>query len=561
MGTTLRPCLRAALAALLVFTVLAAPAVPAGAEPAGAHSPPVDGPVVDLWRPPPTPYGAGNRGIDYRTEPGEGVRASAAGEVTFAGSVGGSLHVTVLHEDGLRTSYSFLASVSVRRGDAVGRGQVVGTASERLHFGARAGERYVDPGLLLGGGEVAVHLVPVALRSPQPEATERHWLAGIAATGLARVASAVAWAADSAVVPHYVAQWVGLAGHLGDLRDRARLFSDGQDGCTPSSSPLPPRPPGRRIAVLVAGFGSRGGDASILGLDTEALGYAAADVAQLSYRGGRVPGVGNLLGVPVTGYEPADSTVDIRTSAQHLRELLASIRAAHPGVPVDVFAHSQGGVVARVALGRDGDGLDPRLPEVGHLVTLGTPHHGTDLATAGALLLTTRAGELAAAVASRATGGELALDSDAARQLAETSGLVRGLAERRLPPGTAVTSIAARGDLVVPALHSALEGATNVVVALDGVRAHGALPSSPEAHREVALALAGAGPTCRRVGPDLTIAAGISLAQDAVGTIAGVAGLVLDGHRVRPSSRIGMLPPGDDDLDPPCPAAGCGGGG
>lgn len=560
MGTTVRPRRRAVLAALLVVTILAVPAGPAGAEPVGAHSPPVDGPVVDPWRPPPAPYGAGNRGLDYRTVPGDEVRASAAGEVTFAGPVGGSLHVTVLHEDGLRTSYSFLASVAVRRGEAVGRGQVVGTAAEHLHFGARAGERYIDPGLLLGGGEVAVHLVPVPLRSPQPLATERRWLAGIAAAGLARVTSAVAWAADSAVVPHYVAQWAGLAGHLGDLRDQARLFSDSQEGCTPSSSPVPSRPPGRRIAVLVAGFGSRGGDASILGLDTEALGYAAADVAQLSYRGGRVPGVGDLAGVPVNGYEPADSTVDIRTSAQHLRELLASIRAAHPGVPVDVLAHSQGGVVARVALGRDGDGLDPRLPEVGNLVTLGTPHHGTDLATAGALLLTTRAGELAAAAASRATGGSLTLDSDAARQLAETSGLVQGLAGRRLPPGTAVTSVAARGDLVVPALHSGLEGATNVVVALDGISAHGMLPSSSQAHREVALALAGAGPTCRRVGPDLMVAAGISVAEDAVGTAAGVAGLVLDGHRVRPSTRIGMLPP-DVDLAPPCPPAGCGGGG
>ena len=68
--------------------------------------------IVDHFRPPPTPYGAGQPG-PRRAHRARARRcvASAAGEVVFAGAVAGTLHVTVLHADGLRTSYSFLAAV------------------------------------------------------------------------------------------------------------------------------------------------------------------------------------------------------------------------------------------------------------------------------------------------------------------------------------------------------------------------------------------------------------------------------------------------------------------
>ena len=80
------------------------------------YRPPVDAPVTDPFRPPLTPYGPGNRGIEYATVPGTLVRAAADGLVVFAGPVAGALHVTVLHGDGIRTSYSFLAVIRVRRG-------------------------------------------------------------------------------------------------------------------------------------------------------------------------------------------------------------------------------------------------------------------------------------------------------------------------------------------------------------------------------------------------------------------------------------------------------------
>ena len=126
-----------------------------------SYRPPVAAPVVDPFRAPPTPWAAGNRGIDYATEPGTRVRAAADGEVVFAGMVGGSLHVVVRHPDGVRTSYSFLHTVLVHQGDSVVRGEPVGTAGARFHFGARIGDDYVDPARLLGGtGPARVHLVP-----------------------------------------------------------------------------------------------------------------------------------------------------------------------------------------------------------------------------------------------------------------------------------------------------------------------------------------------------------------------------------------------------------------
>jgi murein DD-endopeptidase MepM/ murein hydrolase activator NlpD len=115
--------------------------------------------VRDGFRPPPGPFAAGNRGIEYETAPGTAVGAIGAGRVVFAGPVAGALHVTVHHDDGLRSSYSYLASISVALGDPIGTGQSVGTATERLHLGVRAGDAYLDPALLFDRG--GVHLVPV----------------------------------------------------------------------------------------------------------------------------------------------------------------------------------------------------------------------------------------------------------------------------------------------------------------------------------------------------------------------------------------------------------------
>lgn len=123
---------------------------------------PVDAPVVDPFRPPTTPYGPGNRGIEYDTIPGTPVRAAGDGRVAFAGWVGGELHVTVIHPDGIRTSYSFLAELHLVRGRGVDRGDLIGMAGPRLHVGARRGTTYIDPASLWGAeGPPLVELVPL----------------------------------------------------------------------------------------------------------------------------------------------------------------------------------------------------------------------------------------------------------------------------------------------------------------------------------------------------------------------------------------------------------------
>lgn len=145
-----------AAATCLLATVLAgSTAVPdPGPERAAAvaYRPPVDGEVVDPFRAPTSRYGPGNRGVDYATAPGTSVAAAAAGIVAFAGQVAGSLHVTVHHADGIRTTYAFLASVSVRRGQRVAAGDELGRAGHSLHWSARAGAAYLDPLALLARG-------------------------------------------------------------------------------------------------------------------------------------------------------------------------------------------------------------------------------------------------------------------------------------------------------------------------------------------------------------------------------------------------------------------------
>ena len=123
--------------------------------------PPVEAPISDGFRAPEHPYGPGNRGLEYDTEPSEPVRAAADGIVTFAGPVAGELYVTVDHGGGVLSSYSYLARISVSEGARVTQGQVVGTTGERMHFGVRVNSTYVDPNEFIGVRQVKVRLVPV----------------------------------------------------------------------------------------------------------------------------------------------------------------------------------------------------------------------------------------------------------------------------------------------------------------------------------------------------------------------------------------------------------------
>ena len=157
---------RASISLALVAAVLAGPPVTSGANPTsqgpslpsyGTYAWPVAGPVIRPFELPSGPFGPGHRGMDIGVPVGTPIRASADGTVAFAGKVAGEHHVSVDHPDGVRTSYSYLSSVAVRRGDLVARGDVVGFTGAghagvepaHLHFGARLAGQYIDPMLLL----------------------------------------------------------------------------------------------------------------------------------------------------------------------------------------------------------------------------------------------------------------------------------------------------------------------------------------------------------------------------------------------------------------------------
>ena len=124
-----------------------------------AHRRPGDRPVPAAGRARTQP---GNRGIEYRTEPGSPVRAAAdGGSSPSPGRSPGAVHVTVVHPDGIRTSYSYLARIEVTGGEIVALGQPVGVAGPRLHVGARRGDTYIDPASLWSRGPPRVRLVPL----------------------------------------------------------------------------------------------------------------------------------------------------------------------------------------------------------------------------------------------------------------------------------------------------------------------------------------------------------------------------------------------------------------
>jgi murein DD-endopeptidase MepM/ murein hydrolase activator NlpD len=112
---------------------------------------PVDAPVIDPFRPPEHPYGPGNRGLEYGVEVGQRVGAVAAGQVSFAGPVGGRHYAVVDHGAGLRSTYGPLVGSAVVRGQRLSAGEEIGGADAGFHLTARRGDRYVDPAPLLAG--------------------------------------------------------------------------------------------------------------------------------------------------------------------------------------------------------------------------------------------------------------------------------------------------------------------------------------------------------------------------------------------------------------------------
>ena len=370
--------------------------------------PPVDAPITRRFDPPVSAYGRGHRGIDYGVPAGALVRSAGDGAVLFAGKVAGSLAVTVQHAGGLKTTYSVLGDVLVAAGSRVSAGTWLGHAGtahpgagDGLHFGVKLGDDYVDPELFLGPLSVAdaLHLAPLESR--------------LARDDLARPCR-----------------------RQPPLRGARR-------------------PPNDNVAVTIAGMGSKSAGiplARLRAVPPEALGYRPRLVYRFSYSGTRGPRWHRP-------YRAAATLGDLRIAARRLEALLRRIKRRHPHVAVDLIAHSQGGIVARLYLEQRAAEWEPGLPPVEHLVTFATPHGGAPLAGAVNDL---RDGTL--------TGGAVL---DGASWLARRKGWwsdPQAPAVAQLAPGSSLLSGLASGDVLFGTRVLALGAATDVIVTADAAR-------------------------------------------------------------------------------------------
>jgi len=163
-----------------------------------------------------------------------------------------------------------------------------------------------------------------------------------------------------------------------------------------------------------------------------------------------------------------DGTGDLTRQAEALATTVRGLLAA--GAPsVDVVGYSAGGVVARIWADRFGGAGQAR-----RIVTLGSPHHGTEVANLAA---------------------QLAPDEcpTACRQLTPDSDLLRGLPVGAIPGPRWVSVWTSQDDVVKPPSSGRLEGAVDVrlqsICSGDRVD-HSGLPDDPLVAGVVVRALA-----------------------------------------------------------------------
>jgi murein DD-endopeptidase MepM/ murein hydrolase activator NlpD len=159
------------LAAAAIVTPTIAKAEPPAPEQADAPNAPASGPwrspvgTLDLltrFDPPPEPWLAGHRGVDLAAGPDLPVIAAGAGTVVFADDLAGRGVVSIVHDNGLRTTYEPVEPL-VAAGETVAAGQTIGHLQPGhascpgracLHLGLKRGPLYLDPMLLFGEGTV-----------------------------------------------------------------------------------------------------------------------------------------------------------------------------------------------------------------------------------------------------------------------------------------------------------------------------------------------------------------------------------------------------------------------
>ena len=493
------------------------------------YSPPVNAPISDPFRAPAGPYGPGNRGIEYATAVGQVVAASADGTVEFAGQVALANHVVIRHADGLRTSYSFLASIRVTRGQAVRRGTVIGTAGRVTHFGVRTPDGlYLDPALLFARVVISARLaktdamttVEVNNEQVLADFMVQRLAAQLAESGVVGSLNAMAgdlwagleWLADQAVklggnIFSKLELTIGFIATLAQLQRRlitnfAINFAQWvKRECTDALVPLAGvKDPAHRVVILVGGLttGTRPNgtlDSGLENLNLAELGYDATRVVRFSYRGGRTPGTTAPIftQIPTNTYESADTEQSAYVSADRLADLVRQVHTADPTASIDIMGHSLGGLISQAVANRND------MPTLDHVVLFGAPVHGAELAGIGAAIDSyPRGGAGGDGVADHfglphatsAVIGDLVPGS-------EFIAMVAAGIESSTAPHPRTISIAAAGDLVVPAYRSHVEGAINVIEPIIRSSAHGDLPGTREALVDVSRAMNSQAPACQ----------------------------------------------------------------
>jgi len=100
------------------------------------------------------PARRGQRGAAYRDHhrgrSGAPVLSSARGVVEKIGTMRGFGHYVIIkHERHYLTVYSRMSGINVSEGDTVGRGRMIGTQGDELHFQINRAGRPLDPLALL----------------------------------------------------------------------------------------------------------------------------------------------------------------------------------------------------------------------------------------------------------------------------------------------------------------------------------------------------------------------------------------------------------------------------
>jgi murein DD-endopeptidase MepM/ murein hydrolase activator NlpD len=132
-------------------TTTEAPVRPAAAD--GKFRWPVSGTVI-------VDFASSRSGINIAAQEGTAVRAAEGGTVIYTGSAvqGYGNLVLIKHENGYVSAYAHLKDITVAKGEAVNRGDAIGSAGmtggvsrPQLHFELRKGATPVDPMPLLAG--------------------------------------------------------------------------------------------------------------------------------------------------------------------------------------------------------------------------------------------------------------------------------------------------------------------------------------------------------------------------------------------------------------------------